>query len=87
MLSEWKEVGGTTAKSWSYSCNDGIPEKPVFFIDVGNNDLENKARKGLPDVVERERSDVVIELKTQDFLGVRVDSGVLETPQETHDMT
>jgi len=41
----------------------------------------------LPDVVERERSDVVIELKTQDFLGVRVDSGVLETPQETHDMT
>ena len=84
MLTERKEVGDATAEDGGKSGYDCIPEVGYTVTSIGDDDLEDETGERLPDVVERERGIVVVELETQDLLGMGVDGGVLEAPEEAH---
>ncbi len=84
VLAEREEVGDSTAQDCCDCGGYGVPEVALGVVDVGHDDLEDEAGYRLEDVEKRERGVVVIELETQDLLGVCVDGRVLEAPEETH---
>ena len=84
VLAEGEIVGDAAAESRCEGSSNGVPEVALGIVDIGYHDLEDEAGDRLENVVKRERCVVVVEFEAQDLLGVRVDSRVLEAPEETH---
>ena len=72
VLTEREEVCHATAKNGRCSTKNCVPEVCRLITHKRYNDLEGKARKRLPDVIQRERCVVVIELESQDLLSMSV---------------
>jgi hypothetical protein len=84
MLSEGEEISCPAAYHRGNCSKDGVNRVPGFLVDIGDHNLEDKARQRLPNVVEREGRVVVVKFETQYFLGMGVNGGILEAPEETH---
>lgn len=85
-LSKIKEKRGSSAKHAKAADNHWVYDVVLLLVDYDVEYLECGACYTLEDVVDSVGLRVTVELEAEDLAWVGVDSAVLETPEEAHEV-